>query len=409
MTNPRGTPVISRRLCPICQCQIARYLLTIHFALPDKSPLPSHYDLLVCQQCGSGFADSDANVGAYEDYYRAFSKYEDAAVATGGGDEPADQRRIEELAVFLTAQVPTDARVLDVGCGNGGLMAALRQRGLTDLTGFDPAPACTARILSQGLAACRVSLPLNDPTAINGHGGPFDLIVLSHVLEHLFDAHAVVASLLPLLATGGLLYLEVPDASRYCTDGFPPLYFFDPEHINHFSAESLTFLGASLGLVPRITGHKFLTLANGSRYPAVFGLFQPGVPPRVPPVTEGGLYPLLQAYVGQSLADLEPLRTRILALVGADRPFALWGAGSLSQRLVSEPWFPWQSLRAVVDRDRNKQGLRFAGHIIASPEMGLRGLPDSTVILCAAAIATEAIENDYRALQLPHPFHAIAG
>jgi len=351
----------------------------------------------------------DVRAERYDEYYRAFSKYEDAAVATGGGDEPADRQRIEELAEFLAAQVPTDARVLDGGCGNGGLLSALRQRGFTHLTGFDPAAACTTRILAQGLAACSVSLPLNDPAAIAGHEGPFDLIVLSHVLEHLFDAQAVVASLLPLLATGGLLYLETPDASRYRTEGFPPLYFFDPEHINHFSAKSLTFLGATLDLVPKIMGHKSLTLANGNRYPAVFGLFQPGVAPSLPSVTEGGLYPPLQAYVEQSLADLEPLRTRILALVGTDRPFALWGAGSLSQRLVGEPWFPGQSLRAVVDRDRNKQGLRFAGHIIASPETGLRDLPDSTVILCAAAIATEAIENDYRGLHLPYPFHAIAG
>ncbi len=409
MTIQRGIPVTSSRPCPICHGHMARYLRRMHFALAETSPLPSHYDLLICLCCGSGYADSDVRAERYDEYYRAFSKYEDAAVATGGGDEPADRQRIEELAEFLAAQVPPDARVLDVGCGNGGLLAALRQRGFTHLTGFDPAPACTSRILAQGLAACRVSLPLNDPAAIAGHGGPFDLIVLSHVLEHLFDAQAVVASLLPLLATGGLLYPETPDASRYGTQGFPPLYFFDPEHINHFSAESLTFLGATLGLVPSITGHKFLTLANGSRYPAVFGLFQPGVAPRLPSVTEGGLYPLLQAYVEQSLADLEPLRTWILDLIGADRPFALWGAGSLSQRLVGEPWFPGQSLRAVVDRDRNKQGLRFAGHIIASPETGLQGLPDSTVILCAAAIATEAIDNEYRALQLPYPFHAIAG
>ncbi len=409
MTRLGGTPVVSRRPCPICQGRSGLFLLTMHFALPDDSPLPAHYDLLVCQRCGTGFADSSADAWAYREYYGAFSHYEDPVVATGGGDEPADRRRIAELAEFLGARVPKGARVLDIGCGNGGLLVALHQRGFTNLTGFDPAPACTSRILAQGLAACRVSLPLNDPAAIAGHGGPFDLIVMSHVLEHLFDAQAVVVSLLPLLSRGGFLYLETPDAARYGTEGFPPLYFFDPEHINHFSAESLIFLGATLGLAPKITGHKFLTLANGSRYPAVFGLFQAGIAPSLPTVAEGGLYPLLQAYVEQSLAALEPLRTRILTLVGTDRPFALWGAGSLSQRLVGEPWFPGQSLRAVVDRDRNKQGLRFAGHVIASPETGLRGLPDSTVILCAAAIATEVIENDYRALQLPYPFYAIAG
>ena len=68
MTNRRGALIVSHRLCPICQGQAASYLLTMHFALPDKSPLPSQYDLLVCQRCGSGFADSDANVEDYDEY-----------------------------------------------------------------------------------------------------------------------------------------------------------------------------------------------------------------------------------------------------------------------------------------------------------------------------------------------------
>jgi len=380
----------------------------MHFALPDDSPLPAHYDLLVCQRCGTGFADSSADAWAYQEYYGAFSHYEDPAIATGGGDEPADWRRIEELAAFLTAQVPNDARVLDIGCGNGGLLVALRQRGFTNLTGFDPAPACTARIEAQGFAACRVALPLNDLATIRGHLGPFDLIILSHVLEHLYDAQVVVVSLLPLLSRGGFLYLETPDAARYDTDSFPPLYFFDPEHINHFSAESLEYLGATLGLMPKVSGHKSLTLANGSRYPAIFSLFQPGDVPSAPPTLAGGLYPPLLAYVERSMADMDSLRSRLLALVGENRPFALWGAGSLSQRLVGTSWFPRKSLLAIVDRDHNKQGLAFAGHIIANPESGLRGLPDATLVLCAAAIATQAIENDYRALRLPYPFYALA-
>lgn len=408
MIPQRGTPVTSHRPCPVCHFQTARYLHRMHFALADTSPLPAHYDVLVCQRCGSGYADSATGVDAYDEYYRDFSKYEDTAVATGGGDEPMDRQRLADLAAFLAARIAPGARVLDVGCGNGGLMAALRKRGFNDLTGFDPAAACIARIKAQGMSAYPVSLPLTDPGAIAQHWGTFDLIVLSHALEHVFDAQAVVASLLPLLATSGRLYIETPDPTRYASEGFPPLYFFDPELINHLGAESLESLGTVLGLEPIVIAPKSLALANGNLYPAVFGLFETRDVPNAPPPDRGmGLYQPLLAYVEQGLADLAPMRARIMSLIGNDRPFALWGAGSLSQRLIGEPWFPAHRLRAVVDRDHKKQGLRFSGLIITSPETGLRDLPETTLILCAAAIATQAIKQDYLALQLPYPFYAI--
>jgi hypothetical protein len=111
--------------------------------------------------------------------------------------------------------------------------------------------------------------------------------------------------------------------------------------------------------------------------------------------------------VKESLEDLLPLRDRLLSLVSDDESLALWGAGSLAQRLLSEPWFPVQRLLAIVDRDRNKQGLRFAGLTIDTPEVGLRQLPERSVVLCAAAIAGKTIEQDYRQLGLSFPFHVI--
>lgn len=407
MTLERVSVIESCRPCPVCHAHAGRRLHTMHFALPDDSPLPTQYHLLVCLHCGIGYADSAATADAYDRYYRHFSRYEDTAVATGGGDDPVDRQRIENTAEFLSAQVQLSARVLDVGCGNGGLLAALRRRGFTDLTGLDPAAACIARIKAEGFAAVHASLPLCDPATLRDSSGSFDLIVMSHVLEHAFDAHRALDSLLPLLVPGGHLYIETPDASRYCMDGFPPLYFFDPEHINHFDEESLKYLGRTLGLLPIAGGEKSLALSNGQYYPAAFVLFRSSHASALPSSPVARLYPLLLAYVKESLEDLLPLRDRLFSLVGDDESLALWGAGSLAQRLLSEPWFPVRRLLAIVDRDRNKQGLRFAGLTIETPEMGLRQLPERSVVLCAAAIAGKTIEQDYRQLGLSFPFHVI--
>ncbi len=403
-----GAGVAVQRPCPVCHGRAARFVTRMFFALPETSPLPARYDVVICDQCDTGFADSGATAEDYAGYYRSFSKYEDATVATGGGDDPADRLRLADVAALLAGQVRPGGRILDVGCGNGGLLTALRAHGFTDLSGFDPATACAARVQANGMQGAVRTLPLSDPAAELRYWGQFDLIILSHVLEHIFDAKAVLVSLMPLLAADGLLYLETPDPLRYNTEGFPPLYFFDAEHINHLGLCSLATLAVAQGLRARELGQKTLMLANGLAYPAVYGLFQfrgSATPvPASPP-----LQPALQGYVDASLTDLERLRARVGELLGDGRPFALWGAGSLSQRLVGAPWFPRQQLRAVVDRDSRKHGLRFAGVTVSRPEVGLQDLPANALVICAAAIAAGVIEQDYRALGLPYAFHSLAG
>lgn len=399
-----GALFTSTRPCPLCHSQQARYLHTMYFVLPETSPLPAHYDLVVCERCGSSFADSDVQASAYAEYYRSFSKYEDSGVATGGGDEPNDRQRLETLAAYLSHHVPPSARIADIGCGNGGLLQAFKDRGFQYLTGFDPSLACTARIRAAGMNAGNLTLPIESNWWSARNEQPFDLIVLSHVLEHVYDARAVVESVLTLLAPGGKLYIEVPDPAQYDLQGFPPFYFFDSEHINHFGQGSLTFLAHLLGLSIMDMGQKTLRLPNGAQYPALFGLFEIGVHDGE---VEESLYVSLAKYVEESHDDVTQLRTRLSALIGDNRPFVLWGAGSLTQRLIGEPWFPLHSLQAIVDRDSNKHGLRIAGKTILSPEIGLQNLPDETLVLCAAAVAVDQIEQDYRALGAAYPFHSI--
>ncbi|MBK7849129.1 MAG: hypothetical protein IPJ73_19665 [Zoogloea sp.] len=54
-----------------------------------------------------------------------------------------------------------------------------------------------------------------------------------------------------LLAPDGALYVEVPDPRGYDCTRRPPLYYFDSEHINHFSPRALAqALRRAAGLTP---------------------------------------------------------------------------------------------------------------------------------------------------------------
>jgi SAM-dependent methyltransferase len=96
--------------------------------------------------------------------------------------------------------------VLDVGAGLGLFHDGMTQRGVahdyvaveTDRDQFDG--------LCQRLGAARAFQRLEDVPAER----QFDLLVLSHVLEHMDQPHAFIAGLMQRLRPGGLLFVEVP-------------------------------------------------------------------------------------------------------------------------------------------------------------------------------------------------------
>jgi len=114
-----------------------------------------------------------------------------------------------------------------------------------------------------------------------GLSGCSDMIVLSHVLEHVFDVRSTIASLLDILTPEGRLYIEVSDPARYDAAAYPPFYFFDSEHINHLDEVALRNLASMVGLAVEKIGKKFITLQNGSAYPAIYGtLVRNEIPPQ---------------------------------------------------------------------------------------------------------------------------------
>ncbi|MFE7408780.1 class I SAM-dependent methyltransferase [Isoptericola sp. NPDC057559] len=105
--------------------------------------------------------------------------------------------------LMAAAGVVPGARVLDVGCGTGELLARLTGRG-AQATGVDPAPAMVglARERAPGAAVLvgeAERLPLGD--------GTFDVVLAVNALQLADDAGEAVAELVRVLAQGGRLGL----------------------------------------------------------------------------------------------------------------------------------------------------------------------------------------------------------
>jgi 2-polyprenyl-3-methyl-5-hydroxy-6-metoxy-1,4-benzoquinol methylase len=147
-----------------------------------------------------------------------------------------------------TAGLGTDARVLDVGCGGGKMIARMRLGGFASVAGIDPFLAETVRYPS-GLTLRK----MNIQNLAEAGGERYDFIMFHHSFEHMDPPLEVLQAATSLLADGGSLLIRIPVAdseafAQYRQDWFQ---LDAPRHLYLHSRDSLSQLAKAVGL--RIT------------------------------------------------------------------------------------------------------------------------------------------------------------
>lgn len=155
------------------------------------------------------------------------------------------RRAIIDSLVRNHVSLPSNARILEAGCGTGGNLSLLAQYGALDAMEYDAG----ARALASAQGVCRVEAGAL-PDAIGFGGVHYHLIALLDVLEHIDADEASLRALGARLMPEGRLLLTVP-AAPWLWSEHDVLH----HHKRRYTHEGLLEVAHAAGLKVEVSGY----------------------------------------------------------------------------------------------------------------------------------------------------------
>lgn len=214
--------------CPICQNQEEFTPLFPKFCTTNN---------FLCNKCGLVFIPRSAN--------KFHELYKDEGYLNESADTSFKKQLMSKNFAIKRAQEQVGdivklagidlggKKVLDVGCGYGAVLWVLKNRHDCKVLGIEPSRS-----------ACEYGLDVFDVEIIpalfeeQDLKQKFDLIICSHVVEHVSDLEFFMKKISSILSENGLVYIEVPNV-LWPTGKYKLENFFYEQHLQTFSAYTL--------------------------------------------------------------------------------------------------------------------------------------------------------------------------
>ena len=335
--------------CGVCAASAVRELPS-YVRLPrvtsDCKPWPAGGTLNICESCGTIQKTPDAKwLEEIRRIYEAYQIYH----LSGGAEQvifsAAGQAvpRSHTLVDFLVSKLPQRerGRLIDLGCGNGSALASF-SRAL-------PAWRFDGSELSDRALPILRTIP-GFETLYTGEvpQQAYDVVSMIHSLEHYVSPHHGLSQAAALLAPGGTLFVEVPDAET------SPFDLLVADHRTHFTRASLGMLAARAAMEPDYLNNNLVPKENTL-------LAHRGTKPHDAPADpEAGL-----KIVTRTLAWLEDVVDAATRLASRSSGIGIFGTS------ISAMWLYGAVRDQVdffVDEDRSRVGQDFEGRPIRAPQ-----------------------------------------
>jgi len=226
---------VIKSLCPVCKSNDHDYLIDYR----GKNKLFINLRLVHCKVCNLVHVDPMPSVSNLEEYNITY-------FLNAHGGRPVDpfinaffisiaRLRIDYIKKYLKDKAISDLTVMEYGPAFGYFAHEwLSMYPKTTYFGCETDESCHSALSETGVQLISHSL-------INNTNTHYDLIVMSHVLEHIANPYEFLESTSKKLFAGGVIFIEVPCRDwEYKSNIEPHLLFFDKL--------SITYLLKKIGL-----------------------------------------------------------------------------------------------------------------------------------------------------------------
>lgn len=247
-----GTYQFEEISCPICQH-------TKNEPIGEKDRYGLYYSTNICISCGMVYTSPRMNQLSYDEFYNVEYRklYVGTEIATDTffSRQRSKGKKIYNFLVDKNMLSGKPLYVLEVGCGAGGIINFFREQG-HKVKGID----IGEEYIKYGQNKYNLDLEVGTLSDITNKEKP-DLIIYSHVLEHILDVNAEIELIKQFVHKNTIVYIEVPGIKEihknYQSD---ILKYFQNAHTFHFTLNSLVNLMNKHGF-ELIEGNQFVMSA----------------------------------------------------------------------------------------------------------------------------------------------------
>ncbi len=227
--------------CSVCNSKSATlYKPSVRSVYSKKS-----YDLMHCSKCDHYFTNPVFTEKELNDIYSNAYSYDAHSLI-----KKEKQMRARKYAEYI-ANLDNVSSALEVGCMHGLLLTELQSLGLS-VSGVELDPEAAQYCRNHGLEVVQSSIEDHLKHAQSKD----DVIIMSHVIEHIADPEKQLKELHKRMSDDGRLVLITPNSNAKTRKLFGRYwgYWQVPVHINHFNKSSMKKLLEKAGF--SITDHK---------------------------------------------------------------------------------------------------------------------------------------------------------
>jgi 2-polyprenyl-3-methyl-5-hydroxy-6-metoxy-1,4-benzoquinol methylase len=206
---------------------------------------PRTFTVAKCRSCGLLFTNPRpkySHIGSlYSEYYDgslAFREPPNRSISDRVKKTPFLRKTYHRAFGNYMAEVlsKTRGRVLDIGCGLGGILEDLAMLGCEPF-GIEPNPAAAERCKERGLnVECGLVEDMKYPENY------FDTVILLHVIEHLASPKNILQKIFHILKPSGHVFIWCPNAESYVAKFFGDSWagWRLPFHLYHFTPKTMS-------------------------------------------------------------------------------------------------------------------------------------------------------------------------